>query len=282
MTENKVKYLVYKQNFGGYMARLYFLSDVALVKDAWWLYLMGFIVTIFIIGGSLYFAFKAYKRSKELNMPKEKIKKVVVSSVSFSILPSIGIFIGVITMAGLLGVPLPWIRLSVLGALHYELMAVSVAADGVTVATLTVENFVTIAFVMTIAIIWGSLFALFFFKKYQKKFVDKVNVSDKKSFSGLIFQSVFIGLISAYFGDAFAKMINYEVKEVVDGAYTGNLLDKTTFVPLIVFISSFIFMASFDYLVNKKNQRWLENFQLSLSMILGMTIAVLFGLGGIY
>jgi heme/copper-type cytochrome/quinol oxidase subunit 2 len=80
------------------MLNLYFLSDVALVKDAWWLYLVGFIVTVFIIGGSLYFAFKAYKRSKELEMPKEKIKKVVVSSVSFSVLPSIGIFIGVITM----------------------------------------------------------------------------------------------------------------------------------------------------------------------------------------
>jgi preprotein translocase subunit SecG len=98
----------------------------------------------------------------------------------------------------------------------------------------------------------------------------------------LIFQAVFIGLISAYFGDAFAKMIHYEVREVVDGAYTPNYLDKTTFVPLIVFVSSFLFMAFFDYLVQKKNQKWLENFQLSISMLLGMTIAVLLGIGGIY
>ena len=142
------------------------MSDVQVIKEAWWMYLAGGLVTVFIIGGSLFFAYKAYKRGKELNMPKKQLKSAVVSSVSFSILPSIGIFIGVITMAGLLGVPLPWIRLSVLGALHYELMEVSVAADGVTVATLTVQNFVTIAFVMTIAIIWGSLFALLFFKKY--------------------------------------------------------------------------------------------------------------------
>jgi preprotein translocase subunit SecG len=258
------------------------VSDVQVIKEAWWMYLAGAMVTVFIIGGSLFFAYKAYKRGKELDMSKKQLKSAVVSSISFSILPSIGIFIGVITMAGLLGVPLPWIRLSVLGALHYELMAVSVAADGVTVATLTVQNFVTIAFVMTIAIIWGSLFALFFFKKYQEKVIDKVKTTDKKSFSNLIFQSVFIGLISAYFGDAFAKMINYEVREIVDGAYTGNVLDKTTFVPLIVFISSFIFMAFFDYLVQKKNQKWLENFQLSLAMILGMAIAVFLGLGGIY
>jgi len=258
------------------------VTDVNIAKEIWWLYLIGALVTLFIIGGSLYFAYAAYQRSKELEMPKEMIKKTVISSISFSILPSIGIFIGVITMAGLLGVPLPWIRLSVLGALHYELMAVSVAADGVTVATLTLENFVTISFVMTIAIIWGSLFALFFFKKYQEKVIDKVKTEDKKSFANLIFQSVFIGLIAAYFGDAFSKMINYEVREIVDGAYTGVILDKTTFVPLIVFVSSFIFMALFDYLVQKKNQKWLENFQLSLSMIFGMGIAVLFGLGGIF
>ena len=257
-------------------------SDVLTIKEAWWMYLIGGLVTIFIIGGALFFAYKAYKRAKELEMPVSQLKKTVITSVSFSILPSIGIFIGVITMAGLLGVPLPWIRLSVLGALHYELMAVSVAAEGVTVATLTVQNFVTIAFVMTIAIIWGSLFALFFFKKYQEKVIDKVNPSDKKSFANLIFQSVFIGLIAAYFGDAFAKMIRYDVREIVDGAYTGVILDKTTFVPLIVFISSFIFMAFFDFLVNKKNQKWLENFQLSLSMLLGMAIAVFFGLGGIF
>jgi len=41
-------------------------------------------------------------------------------------------------------------------------------------------------------------------------------------------------------------------------------------------------MAFFDYLVQKKNQKWLENFQLSISMLLGMTIAVLLGIGGIY
>lgn len=264
------------------MTRFLAVNDVTLIKEAWWMYLIGILVTLFIIGGSLFFAFKAYKRSIELDMPKEHIKKTIITSISFSILPSIGIFIGVITMAGLLGVPLPWVRLSVLGALHYELLAVSVAGEGVTVTTMTIENFVTIAFVMTIAIIWGSIFTLLFFKKYQEKVIDKVKPNDKKSFANLIFQSVFIGMIAAYFGDAFAKMINYEVKEVVDGAYTGVILDRTTFVPLIVFITSFIFMALFDYLVQKKNQKWLENFQLALSMILGMTIAVLLGLGGIY
>ncbi len=255
--------------------------DILDVKDAWWLYLIGIIVSVFIISGALFFAKKAKDRSVELNMDQAVLKKTMISSISFSILPSIGIFIGVITMAGLLGIPLPWVRLSVLGALHYELLAVKIAAEGVTVTSLTIENFVTISFVMTIAIIWGALFALFFFKKYQSKVVDKVDTSNKKNFANLLFQSVFIGLVSAFFGDAFSKIFSYDVDEIQNGVYTGNVIEGKTFVPLVVFISAFLFMAGFDYLIHKKNMKWLENVQLSLSMVLAMTIAVLFGIGGI-
>ena len=141
------------------------ITDVNQVKEAWWLYAIGAFVTLFIIAGSLFFAYKSYQHSKALGMDKGLVKKAVISSISFSILPSIGIFIGVITMSGFLGIPLPWIRLSVLGALHYELMAANVAAEGVNALTMTTDNFVTIAFTMTISIIWGSLFTLFFFKK---------------------------------------------------------------------------------------------------------------------
>ncbi|MFW5793963.1 MAG: DUF5058 family protein [Bacillota bacterium] len=264
------------------MIRFLNATDINQVKDAWWLYLIGIFVSVFIIGGALFFAYSAKKRAKTLEMDKTTLKKVIISSISFSILPSIGIFIGVITMAGLLGIPLPWVRLSVLGALHYELMAVKIAAEGVSVATLTVQNFITISFVMTIAIIWGALFALFFFKKYQSKIVDKADVSNKKGFANLLFQSVFIGLIAAFFGDAFAKMFNYETEEIVDGVFTGEVTNNPTFIPVVVFISAFIIMAFFDYLIQKKQIKWLEYFQLSLSMIFAMTIAVLFGLGGIY
>ncbi|MBN2540069.1 MAG: DUF5058 family protein [Bacilli bacterium] len=258
------------------------ITDVNVVKEAWWLYAIGAFVTLFIISGSLFFAYKAYQRSKELGMPKEHVRKAVVSSVSFSILPSIGIFIGVITMSGLLGIPLPWIRLSVLGALHYELLAVNNAAEGIMASSMTIQDFVTIAFTMTIAIIWGALFTLFMFKKYQKSVVDKATEKKGRTFGPLLFQSVFIGLVAAYFGDAFSRIFGYNVREIVDGAYTGNSTTQYSFVPLIVFVVSFMAMMGFDWLVKEKKVKWLENFQLTFSMILGMTVAVLLGLGGIY
>ena len=258
------------------------VSNIDSVREATWLYLIGAFVTIFIISGALFFAYHAYKESKALNMPKETVKKAMISSISFSVLPSIGIFIGIITMSGFLGIALPWIRLSVLGALHYELMAADLAVDGVSALNLTVENFVTIAFTMTIAIIWGSLFTLFLFKKYQSKVVDKATKKDGRSFGPILFQGVFIGLISAYFGDAFSRIFGYNTREIINGQYTDNIITKTTYVPLIVFVVSFATMAGLDYLVNQKQMKWLENFQLSFSMLIGMTTAVLLGLGGIY
>lgn len=264
------------------------LSTVQEIKESWWMYALGIFVTLFIVGFALYFGLIAYKKGKELNMNKEMMKKTIISSVSFSILPSIGIFIGVITMAGLLGIPLPWIRLSVVGALHYELMALSVAAEGVTLSTLTIENFVTIAFVMTISITWGAIFTLFFFKKYQQKVINKATQNGGKGFGKILFDAFFIGMISAYIGDAVAKMVHYEVKIIENGAYVldiaGNPIkeDRSTVVPIIVMASSMLAMAFFDWLITKKQIKWLENFALSFSMILGMAVAVLLGLGGIY
>jgi len=264
------------------------ITDVNLVKEAWWMYLLGAFVTGFIILGSLFFARQAYLQSKILGMKPEIIQKAVVSSVTFSILPSIGIFIGVITMSGLLGIPLPWIRLSVVGALHYELMAASVAAEGITVLSLTTQNFVTIAFAMTISIIWGGLFALFFLKKYQTKVLVKATSDKNGGFGKILFDAVFIGMILAYFGDALAKIFKYETRVIVDGAYVMDSLghyvteNHPTFVPIIVFGVSLLAMAGFDLLVKKGKLKWLENFQLALSMLVGMTVAVLLGLGGIY
>ncbi len=258
------------------------VTDVNVVKEAWWLYAIGAFVTLFIILGSLFFAYKAYQRSKELNMSKENIKKAMISSISFSILPSIGIFIGVITMSGLLGIPLPWIRLSVLGALHYELLAVNNAAEGIMASAMTIQDFVTIAFTMTIAIIWGALFTLIGFKKYQSLVVDETTKKKGRSFGPLLFQSVFIGLIAAYFGDAFSRIFGYNVREIVDGAYTGNSTLTYSIVPMVVFLVSFLCMMGFDWLVQKKQMKWLENFQLTFSMILGMSVAVLLGIGGIF
>ena len=93
------------------------------IANSWWMYLLGIIVVLFVLGGSLFFIFRSYKDAKELNMDPAILKRTIINSAIFTILPSISILVGVITLSGKIGVPFPWIRLTVIGALHYEGLA---------------------------------------------------------------------------------------------------------------------------------------------------------------
>ena len=77
------------------------------------------------------FLVRAYRAGKAIGMDVTKMKRVIVSSATFSALPSIGILIGVIALSGSLGTPWPWLRLSVIGALHYETQVATAAAEQV-------------------------------------------------------------------------------------------------------------------------------------------------------
>lgn len=255
------------------------------IANSWWMYLLGVLVVIFVLAGSLFFIFKAFKEAKKMNMDKKVLKKVIFNSAIFTILPSISILIGVVVLSGTLGVPLPWIRLSVIGALHYEGAAANAALDAFKTTEITNEVFVTIACVMTLGILTGPLFCLFGFKAYDKKVLAKAKVSEetpstenesvetkpKKNFGSILFNAVFIAMVSSFLAvDA--------VKIFKTGQTNENGVSYTpieTYIPLIVIGVTFLSMFICDILERKFNQKWLSSFSLGLSMLIGMASAVL-------
>ena len=115
------------------------------IANSWWMYLLGIVVVIFVLAGSGFFIWKSYQDAKQLNMDKKILRQTIINSAVFTILPSISILIGVVTLSGILGLPLPWIRLTVIGALHYEGAAAQAAFDefaklGITEVTKRMEN----------------------------------------------------------------------------------------------------------------------------------------------
>jgi hypothetical protein len=225
-------------------------------------------------------------------MDSKMLKKVIFDSFLFTILPSVSILIGVVALSGKLGVPLPWIRLTVIGALHYEGAAVkAVIGDATSVAT--PEMFVTIAFVMTLGILTGPLFCLFGFKAYDKKMLAKTRVNEeevkeevevveettevkkpKQNFGSILFNAVFIAMVSSFLAVDAVKIFK-----------TGTL-DKegvpvtpvNSYIPLIVIGVTFLSMFICDILEKKCNQKWLSSFGLGLSMVMGMISAVIVNL----
>ena len=272
--------------------------------NSWWMYLLGIVVVIFILAGCVFYILKSYKDAKRIGMDTKVFNKTIFNSVVFTILPSISILIGVIALSGVVGVPLPWIRLTVIGALHYEVTAIGAAGYGsVTLASLEAQQLVTIAFVMTIGVLSGPLFCLFGLKFYEKKALSKLTNNDKekvedevevkeehvsaevveeltpakpkRKLGDMIFDAVFIAIVSAFIADkTFVPF--YSDKEKTDYPY---LVGKE-WIPLVVIIVSFGCMFVFDILEKKCKQKWLSSFSLGLSMIIGMAVAVL--LGGVF
>lgn len=227
-------------------------------------------IIAFVAALCVIFMVRAYRAGLAMGMDKAKMKRVITSSATFSLLPSVGILLGVIALAGSLGTPWPWLRLSVIGALHYETQVAQAAAEQVGMAELsasemTASGFSTIALLMSICIMWGMILSVLFNKRYLKKLGSGVKDSTGGAgFGDSAMTAMFIGLVSAYIGS------------YIGGFVSGNGLFSFagSFLPLIVVAVSGCVMAGFVYLAERKNMAWVDSFSIACSMLIGMAAAV--------
>ena len=239
------------------------------------LYLISGIIILFVAGMSIFFLVRSYRAGIALGMDKVKLKRAITSSVTFSILPSVSILLGVIALSGTLGIPLPWLRLSVVGALHYETSVADIAAksiglSGLNASEMTLEAFTTIALLMTMGIIWGCVCTIFFGKAYNKKLQgSKSKKSGGRSFGDSAMTAMFIGLITAYTGSYIGQFIQVQ---------NGALIVTGEYLQIITFVFAALAMAVFTYFAEKKKMAWLDNFSIAGSMLVGMAVAVICGM----
>ena len=135
--------------------------------------LCGLTILIVLLQPVIFMA-AAFKRGKELNMTKEEMKEAARSSAIFSIIPSLPIIVSYLLLVPALGRYFPWLRLSVVGSAVYETMVANMAAEAfglesITAGEIPVDVFVFILFVVTIGILGGNIFNVFFLKSYDKK-----------------------------------------------------------------------------------------------------------------
>ncbi len=248
--------------------------------NAGYFYLIVALVLTFVVVMCVIFLVKSYKAGIKLGMDKNVLKKTIVSSATFTLLPSVSILLGVIALSGTLGVPFSWLRLSVIGALQYELNVAEIAAQslgltGLKVSELSIESFVTISLVMTVGILGGVFCCIFFLKKYmgkigkksedksQGKEDDKVDLKDeskkKPGFGAYATTAMFVGLCAAYIGSYIGKAIPREGSDIM---------------PLLVAVVAAGCMGCFEYFIQKKGVKVLENFSLAASMLIAMAAAV--------
>lgn len=239
------------------------------------LYLICGLIILFVAIVCVIFLVRAYRAGKKAGMDPAVLKRAIVSSASFSILPSVGILLGVIALSGSLGTPWPWLRLSVIGALHYETQVAEAAAEQVGIgrlsgSTMTPEAFVTIALLMSICIMWGMVLSVLFNKSYLKKIRrrgrDEKKNAGREGFGDMAITAMFTGLVSVYLGSYIGGFVSGR----------GHLTFEGDFTPVLVCLVSAAVMAFFTWLSAKKGMKWLEGFSIAGSMLIGMLSAMVF------
>ena len=233
------------------------------------LYILVAALVAVVLGQSVYFLVKALRRSKQIGMDQTKIRKTMKTAAVFTIAPAVSIVISVITLSKSLGLPLPWLRLSVVGSLSYEAIAASnaVSAMGMTLGridSLTAQQFVNITLVMTISILMGIWLVPLIGKKLLTGMSSLEN-RDKK-WAEIFQNAMFIGMISAFLGFVFCDFSRLW--------FPGDYSPTSGLVPVCVLVVAALVMVVCGLLMKKPKFAWLGDYALPVSLILGMASAI--------
>ena len=252
------------------------------------LFIIAGLLVAVVLGQSVYFLLKALRRSKQLGMDQTKIRKTIVTASVFTVAPAVAIVISVITLSKKLGLPLPWLRLSVVGSMSYETIAANnaLSAMGQTLGSntaLTAQQYVNVLLVMTISIMMGIWLVPVIGKKLQAG-MTKLGNRDAK-WADIFQSSLFIGMISAFLGFVFCDVSRLwnpdsrfvtqtvvengvEVKQEVAVSATSGLI------PVCVMAVSALVMVICGLLMRKPKLKWLSEYALPISLVLGMAAAI--------
>ncbi len=224
------------------------------------LYWVAAAVIAVVVAQSVFFLVKSIQRTKKVGISMATVRKTILSSSLFTLAPAVSILIGIITLSKFLGLPFPWLRLSILGAVTYELPAATIAANAmgasVTETIVDPKVFATIAWTMTLGIIAGILLVLFGLKKIQKG-INSIGGKDTR-WRDIVMDALFLGMISAFVGMLFA-----DIRKGLPG-----------FIPLAVALVSALLMAVCGLLMKKCKMSWLEQYALPISMLGAMALSI--------
>ena len=249
------------------------------------LIIAGILVAV-VLSQSVFFLVKAMRRAKELGMDGAKLRKTITSAAVFTIAPAVAIVISVMTLSKKLGLALPWLRLSVVGSMSYETVAANNALSAMgqsfgSAEALTAQQFVNVLLVMTISIMMGIWLVPVIGKKLQNG-MTKLSNRDAKwadTFQG----ALFIGMISAFLGFVFCDVSRLwdpsarVITQTVDGVAQEVTVSATSgLIPVCVMAVAALVMVVCGLLMRKPKLKWLSEYALPISLVVGMAAAIPF------
>ena len=253
--------------------------------------LVGILVAV-VLAQSVYFLVKALRRSKELGMDPKKIRKTIRTAAVFTIAPAVAIVISVITLSKKLGLPLPWLRLSVVGSMSYETVAANNALSSMgqslgSPVPITAQQYLNVFMVMTISSMMGIWLVPVIGKKLQNGMASMGN-RDKK-WADIFQNAMFIGMIAAFLGFVFCDVSRLWT---ADASGMVTVMEKTVdelgqtvsvpvqysatsgLTPVTVMLVSAVTMVICGLAMRNPKLKWLSEYALPISLVVGMAAAI--------
>ncbi len=234
------------------------------------LFLLAGVLVAVVLAQSVYFLVKALGRSRQIGMDQRKIRKTIRTAAVFTVAPAVSIVISVIALSKSLGLPLPWLRLSVVGSLSYEAIAAenAVSAMGLSlgrITNLTAQQFVNITLVMTISILVGIWLVPVIGRKLLSG-MSSLGARDAR-WADIFQNAMFIGMISAFLGYVFCDFSRLWAPVEGYSATSG-------LVPVCTMAASAVVMVILGLLMRRPKLKWLGDYALPISLVLGMLAAI--------
>lgn len=235
------------------------MNDYMNIANSKWLFVCAAVLIIIVILQSVVFLSMALKRGKELNISSDKMKRAFKSGLITSVVPSVAIVAAFISLAPVLGIPVSWGRLSVIGSLTYEVMAAGIGAsvmgvEGLGGSGYSAEAFASSVWVMCFGSIWAVTMVAFFLKTFKKKLTEKRNIDSK--WNEIFSNAAFLGVFSIFIAEP-----------VVKGG-----------ISFVTLVSGALIMVGMIVIVQLKKVKWLSDFALPISMLGAMACSILFSI----
>ena len=224
------------------------------VSESSLLYVLVIVSLLIIAAICVYYLLLCMRKAKEMGISKQKVNEIIKSTAIFSIVPSIAIAIGLVTLVIVIGIPYAWFRLSVIGSVSYELMASNMALSSLKLdlANADADAFGLIMWVMCVPIT-STVLANIFVCKPMHLGTMRVGSGDKKW--GALSQTTFM-----------TALLVVLIVPMIFGGLVG----------LLTFVTSALIAVVVSMLEKKTGAKWMNDFILAICLIGAMGMSIVY------
>jgi hypothetical protein len=211
---------------------------------------------LFILGFALVVLYRALRQARRLGYTKAQLWRVIRLSASCALVPAITVLVGFLLLAPMLGIPLSWWRLSVVGNTAYEIMAANVALNTTGAAELgrqaaSSSDFILVVYVMALGIMGGLVLAPLLAKRIHRGII---KIREKDWRWSALGSSTYLATILIVF--TVPLLFNFSVA-------------------LLTLVTAAALMFLFRWLIERFSITWLSGFTFTISTFVAILFAPL-------